>query len=192
MTRRCFSISRRIRARSGEARSSRVPSGAILLRKERRNSVKSTTAEESCAAAVHSDFMAAGGLSAICRHSAARSTSRITSRISVVSRAAPAMRDSSRSVVMSSRAEKSKLPPARRNSRISVVSWCWVSIQAGSVVGARAEIRCWPSGEAAYPRSRSRSESNSSSCALVLSIRPRTYLCYPMRSLAVVARGRGP
>ena len=42
--------------------------------------------------------MAAGGLSAISRHSAARSTTSTTSRISVVSRAAPEMRDFSTSL----------------------------------------------------------------------------------------------
>ncbi len=81
-------------ASSGEALSSSVPSGWILLRKPRRNSVKSTIWFESARTPRQSDFMLAGGCRTISRHSAARSTTRITSRISVVSRAAPAMRDS--------------------------------------------------------------------------------------------------
>src|SRR6266699_3838441 len=67
-------MSRRMRANSGDARSSSVPSGRILLRKARRKSVKSTMPVEICATAFHSSVMAEGGFSAISRHSAARPT----------------------------------------------------------------------------------------------------------------------
>ena len=122
IARRCFSISRRMAASAGEALSSRVPSGRILLRNPRRNSVKSAIPPERCRTAVQSCFIARGGFNAISRHSAARSTSRITSRISIVSRAAPEMRDFSSSSEMSANPENSKCPPTRRNSRISAVS----------------------------------------------------------------------
>src|SRR5215469_15286425 len=109
--------------------------------------------------------MAAGGLCEIWRHSAARSTTAITSRISVVSRAAPAMRDFSTSELISEREEKSNRPPTRRNSRISVASVCWRSIHAWSVAGARSAIRCLPRGDEAYPRRSSRRAWNSSTRA---------------------------
>ena len=88
-----------------------------------------------------------GRMREICRHSEARSTMSRTSRISVVSRAAPAMRDLSSNTAMSIRAENSKRPPTRRNSRISVVRWCCSPIQSRSVVGASAARRCAPSGD---------------------------------------------
>src|SRR5215472_6114567 len=109
--------------------------------------------------------MAEGGFCEIWRHSAARSTTAITSRISVVSRAAPAMRDFSTSDLISEREEKSKRPPTRRNSRISVARVCWRSIHAWSVEGARSAIRCLPRGDEAYPRRSSRRAWNSSTGA---------------------------
>src|ERR1035437_5108935 len=154
-----------MRANSGEALSSRVPSGWILFRNDRRNSVKSTIWSESARTPCQSDFIFAGGCSAISRHSAARSTTRITSRISVVSSAAPAIRDFSTSGAISERPEKSNRPPTRRNSRISLASSCWLSIQSRSVDGTSAAIRSCPRGEEAYPRRRSRKESNSSTRA---------------------------
>ena len=151
-----------MRANSGEALSSSVPSGWILFRKKRRKSVKSTTWSESARTPCQSDFIFAGGCNTISRHSAARSTTRITSRISVVSSAAPAMREFSTRRPISSSPEKSNRPPTRRNSRISAASFCWLSIQPRSVDGASAAIRSCPSGEDAYPRSNSRRASNSS------------------------------
>ena len=55
-----------------------------------------------------------------------------------------ALSSTSRSMSMSP--EKSKRPPTRRNSRISLASDCWVSIQSRSVEGASAAMRSWPSG----------------------------------------------
>ena len=158
-----------MRASSGEARSSSVPSGRILLRNERRNSVKSTMDADREATAVQSAFMAAGGLRAISRHSAARSTTNTTSRISVVSRAAPAIRALSTRRLRSRRPEKSNPPPTRRNSRISVVSCCCVSIHARLVEGVNAPTCACPRGEEQYARSISRSDSNSRTRALLRS-----------------------
>ncbi len=62
-----------------------------LVAEKRRNSVKSASAAESSATAVHSTFIATGGCSAISRHSSARSTTRTMSRISAVSSTAPSM-----------------------------------------------------------------------------------------------------
>ena len=98
--------------------------------------MKSTIWSESARTPRQSDLMLAGGCRTISRHSAARSTTRITSRISVVSRTAPAMRDFWTRAPISIRAEKSKRPPTRRNSRISLASSCWLSIQSRSVEGA--------------------------------------------------------
>ena len=71
-----------------------------------------------------------GGWRTISRHSAPRSATSTTSRISVVSRAAPPMRDFSISFPTSGSPANSNRPPTRRYSRISVVSCCCVSIQA--------------------------------------------------------------
>src|SRR5689334_3179368 len=75
------------------------------------------------------------------------------------------MRDFSSREVISTNAEKSKRPPTRRNSRISLARACWLSIQTRSAEGASAAMRPWPSGEEAYPRKRWRSDSNSSTPA---------------------------
>ena len=112
--------------------------------------MKSGMTSESVRMCRQSVRMLAGGCKAISRHSAARSTSSTTSRISVVSRTAPPMRDFSTNFVTSSRPEKSKRPPARRNSRTSPVNSCCSLIQAESSDGARDSILAWPRGEEAY------------------------------------------
>ena len=113
----------------------------------------------------HSVRMLAGGCKAISRHSAARSTSSKTSRMSVVSSTAPLMRDFSTNCATSSRPEKSKRPPTRRNSRTSSVKACCCSIHSASIDGARAANLACPKGEDAYPLSSSRRASNSSTRA---------------------------
>src|SRR5579864_4641673 len=125
--------------------------------------------------------MLAGGCNAISRHSAARSTTRTTSRISVVSRATPAMRDLSTSCPTSMRPEKSNRPPTRRNSRISLASSCWPVIQSRSIDGVRAVMRFCPRGEEAYPRRRSRRASNSSTRAEEWISSGMANLCYRSR-----------
>ena len=150
-----------MRARSGEAWSLRVPSGWILLRKWRKNSLKSRIPRDRESTWRHSERMAAGGSREISRHWAARSTTRITSRISVVCKATPAMRAFSTSGPMPDRPKKSKCPPTRRNSRISVARFCSVSIQLRSVEGANPATRDWPSGEEQYAPRSSRRASNS-------------------------------
>jgi len=70
----------------------------------------------------HSSFRFAGGLSEIDLHSAALSATTRTSRTSAISSAAPTMRALFSKSLGSVRPEKSKLPPARKNARISDVS----------------------------------------------------------------------
>ena len=167
MRRFCLSISRRRCASAGDARSSRVPSGRILLRKNRTSSVKSATSAESAATAGQPARMSEGGCSAICSHSSERSTTSSRSRISRVSSAAPSMRDLSSKRQTSSKPVKSKRAPVRRYSRISWVSCCWPSIHCRSDEAASCSTRACPSGDAAYPRTSWRSVSNSSTRALV-------------------------
>ena len=71
-----------------------------------------------------SERMAAGGLLMMACHSLARSTTRIRLRISSISRTAPVILDLASEEEMSCRPVNSNLPPTRRNSRISMVSWC--------------------------------------------------------------------
>ena len=85
---------------------------------------KSAMPEESSRTAVQSVFIPCGGLKAVCRHSAARSTIVSASRISRASSMAPSIRDLSSSLETSISPANSKLPPTRRNSRISLVSRC--------------------------------------------------------------------
>jgi hypothetical protein len=101
------------------------------------------------------------------RHSAARSATRIMSRISVVSEPAPADARFLHQRSTSGRPANSKRPPTRRYSRISVVSCLLVSIHARSSEGSNSAMRRRPSGDEAYPASNSRRVSNSSSRELV-------------------------
>jgi len=82
---------------------------------------------ESAETALHGVCIAAGGISAIWPHSAARSTTRMMSRISMA-RARAGNADFSSSVQRPNRPENSKRPPTRRNSRISPVSSCCCSM----------------------------------------------------------------
>ena len=113
--------------------------------------MKSAMPHESCATAFHSTLMAAGGLSAISRHSAARSTTSTTSRISVVSSAAPAIRDFSTSLVTSSKPEKSKRPA--HAAELADFPSELLLILDPFAVSRRCEVAIspCPRGEEAYP-----------------------------------------
>src|SRR5690242_2963683 len=99
------------------------------------------------------------------------------------------MRDFARSELMSVRAEKSKRPPTRRNSRISEARVCWRWIQSGSVDGARDSTRALPRGEDANPRRSSRRESNSRTRAEVWS-RAEDITSYVTGEISAQAAGR--
>jgi len=176
-------------ANCGEARSSSLPSGKILPRIAFSSGEKSAIPDESSWTADQSPLIPCGGWNAISRHSAPRSITVITLQISSAPRTTPEMRDCSRIFETSSSPEKLKVPPARRNSRISAVSSCCDRIHAKSGDGARACTRARPKSDAAYPRTSSRKRSNSRRWALVFCILCSTLSWYcSRRCCAVIAR----
>jgi hypothetical protein len=83
------------------------------------------------------------------------------SRSSEISNAAPGIIALERSLLASNSHDKSNLPPAERNPRVSAASCCCSAIHLRSEDGTSAATRSFPSGEFTYAESKSRNWSNS-------------------------------